>query len=166
MGLFTEKQLLRMADTKLIAEVCDALLNGVRTTNRRILDRLYTDNDRVFAKEKLVELFRVLEEKIDHWSGLVPNIPSTVSGFTSSSTPEPDQNSPQANWGIYQFKNNSGASSTDYTPDVQPNGPLPTEWKPNQTIQFRTDKRRLFVNVSYDREIETFLARRDRPRRR
>jgi len=55
---------------------------------------------------------------------------------------------------------------TDYTPDVQPNGPLPTEWKPNQTIQFRTDKRRLFVKVSYDGEIETFLRRRDRPRRR
>jgi hypothetical protein len=54
---------------------------------------------------------------------------------------------------------------TDYTPDVQPNGPLPTEWKPNQTIQFRTDKHRLFVKLSYGGEIETFIARRERPRR-
>ncbi len=60
------------------------------------------------TKEKLVELFRVLEEKIDHWSGLVPNIPSTVGGLTSASTPDPDQNSPQANWGIYQFKKQFG----------------------------------------------------------
>lgn len=54
-GLFTERQLLRMADTKLIAEVSDALLHGVRTTNRHILDRLYRDNDKVFDKETLIE---------------------------------------------------------------------------------------------------------------
>ncbi len=54
---------------------------------------------------------------------------------------------------------------TDYTPDVQPNRPLPSEWKPNQTIQFRTEKHRLFVKVSYDGEIETFIARRERQRR-
>ncbi len=51
---------------------------------------------------------------------------------------------------------------TDYTPDVQPNGPLPSEWKPNRTIQFRTEKHRLFVKVSYDGEMETFIARRER----
>jgi hypothetical protein len=50
---------------------------------------------------------------------------------------------------------------TDYTPDVQPNGPLPSEWKPDQTIQFRTEKHHLFVKLSYDREIETFIARRE-----
>jgi hypothetical protein len=51
---------------------------------------------------------------------------------------------------------------TDYTPDVQPNGPLPSEWKVNLPIQFRTDKHRLFVKVSYDGEIETFISRRER----
>ena len=54
---------------------------------------------------------------------------------------------------------------TDYTPDVQPNGPLPSEWKPNRTIQFRTEKHRLFVKVSYDGEMETFIARRERKRK-
>ena len=54
---------------------------------------------------------------------------------------------------------------TDYTPDVQPNGPVPSEWKPNQPIQFRTDKHRLFVKLSYDGEIETFIARRENQRR-
>src|SRR5216683_1809309 len=33
-GLFSEKQLVRMADTKLLTEICDALLNGIRTTSR------------------------------------------------------------------------------------------------------------------------------------
>jgi len=54
---------------------------------------------------------------------------------------------------------------TDYTPDVQPNGPLPSEWKPNQTIQFRIEKHRLLVKVSYDGEIETLIARRERQRK-
>ena len=54
---------------------------------------------------------------------------------------------------------------TDYTPDVQPNGPLPSEWKPNQSIQFRTDKHRLFVKLSYDGEVETFIARCENQRR-
>jgi hypothetical protein len=36
-GIFTEKQLVRMVDTKLLAEVCDALLNGVRTTTSEYL---------------------------------------------------------------------------------------------------------------------------------
>ena len=53
---------------------------------------------------------------------------------------------------------------TDYTPDVQPNGPIPSAWKANQTIQFRTEKHRLFVKVSYDGEIETFVARQERQR--
>jgi hypothetical protein len=62
-GLFSEKQLIRMADTKLLAEICDALLNGVRTTNRRILDRLYREHDKTFAEEKLLE--RCLNEAFD-----------------------------------------------------------------------------------------------------
>jgi hypothetical protein len=65
-GLFSEKQLLRMADTKLLAEVCDALLNGIRTTNKRILDRLYKEHDKVFSEEKLLE--RCLGEAFDSLS--------------------------------------------------------------------------------------------------
>ena len=55
-----------MADTKLLAEVCDALLNGIRTTNKRILDRLYKDHDKVFSEEKLLE--RCLGEAFDSLS--------------------------------------------------------------------------------------------------
>jgi hypothetical protein len=54
-GLFSEKQLVRMADTKFLAELCDALLSGIRTTNRAILDRLYEANDKVFPEENYLE---------------------------------------------------------------------------------------------------------------
>ncbi len=63
-GVFREKQIVRMADTKLLAELCDAVLNGIRTTNRRILDRLYREKDRALPdEEKLKEQFtRALDE--------------------------------------------------------------------------------------------------------
>ena len=51
---------------------------------------------------------------------------------------------------------------TDYTPDVQPNWPLPSEWRVNRPIEVRTDKHRLFVKLSYDGEIVTYIARRTR----
>lgn len=53
-GLFNEKQLVRMADTKFLAEICDALLNGIRTTNKSLLDRLYRDRERDFPDENLL----------------------------------------------------------------------------------------------------------------
>jgi hypothetical protein len=51
---------------------------------------------------------------------------------------------------------------TDYTPDIQPNGPLPTEWKAGHPIEVRTDKHRMFVKLSYDGEITTHVAHRIR----
>jgi hypothetical protein len=54
-GVFTEKQLVRMADAKLLTELSDAILNGVRTTNKKILDRLYITKDKVFPEEKSIE---------------------------------------------------------------------------------------------------------------
>ena len=48
---------------------------------------------------------------------------------------------------------------TDYTPDVQPNWALPEEWKPDRDLAIRTDKHRLFVKLSYDGEITTYIAR-------
>jgi len=51
MGLFGEKQLVRMADTKLISEICHALIYGIETTNRRKLDRLYKDREKSFTEE-------------------------------------------------------------------------------------------------------------------
>jgi hypothetical protein len=54
-GVFTEKQLVRMADTKLLAEVCDAMIGGIVTTNKRKLDALYRDRDMSFPEESLFE---------------------------------------------------------------------------------------------------------------
>ena len=48
MGIFTPKALVRMADTKLLAEIVHALLNGITTTSRRSLDTLYRDHDQAF----------------------------------------------------------------------------------------------------------------------
>jgi hypothetical protein len=53
----------------------------------------------------------------------------------------------------------------DYTPNVQPNGPLPVEWTANRALGVRVEKHRLFVKLSYDGEIETFIARRERVKR-
>ena len=50
-GVFSEKQLVRMADTKLLAEICDAMINGVVTTNKRKLDALYRGRDVKFPEE-------------------------------------------------------------------------------------------------------------------
>lgn len=54
-GVFTEKQLVRMADTKLIAEICDALVHGIVTTNKRKLDTLYRNRDVKFPEEAVLE---------------------------------------------------------------------------------------------------------------
>lgn len=47
-GIFKEKQLVRMSDNKLLTELCDSFLHGIRTTNRSILDSLYKTRDDKF----------------------------------------------------------------------------------------------------------------------
>jgi len=49
---------------------------------------------------------------------------------------------------------------TDYTPGVQPNWPLPSEWKPNVPVQLRLEKHRLLVKLKLDGEIVTYINRR------
>jgi hypothetical protein len=49
-----------------------------------------------------------------------------------------------------------------YTPEIQPNWPLPQEWQPNASIQFRRDKRRLIVKLSHDGEVTTYIAGHER----
>lgn len=52
--VFSEKQLIRMQDVKLLADFCYAFLNGIQTTKSTQLNNLYKDNDRVFdARDKL-----------------------------------------------------------------------------------------------------------------
>jgi hypothetical protein len=52
MGTFTERQLIRMADMKLLAEICHALLNGITTTDKRALDKLYDSRNADFDEEQ------------------------------------------------------------------------------------------------------------------
>ncbi len=51
-GLFTDKQLIRMADTKLITEVSHAYFNAIQTTNKAKLDNLYKGFNARFTDEE------------------------------------------------------------------------------------------------------------------
>lgn len=50
-GALSEKQIVRMADAKLISEFSHAILYGISTTNKSALDQLYYRFDDDFAKE-------------------------------------------------------------------------------------------------------------------
>lgn len=62
LGTFRERSLVRMADVKLIAELIDAMLNGVRTTRPKTLDDLYRDYDDGFPQQK--DIARRLDDAI------------------------------------------------------------------------------------------------------
>jgi uncharacterized protein DUF262 len=49
--VFTENQLVRMADTKLLTEISHAFFDGITTTNKRKLDDLYRSRDEEFPEE-------------------------------------------------------------------------------------------------------------------
>lgn len=53
-GMFSAKQLIRMADTKLITELVHAIYNGIETTNRTKLDALYRRFDGSFPEEQQI----------------------------------------------------------------------------------------------------------------
>lgn len=55
MGTFSEKQLVRMQDAKLLTEITHALLEGITTTRRTTLDALYKDKDKEFPEESDLE---------------------------------------------------------------------------------------------------------------
>ena len=55
MGVFSQKALVRMADTKVLAEISHAMLYGVTTTNKASLDRAYREYDDDFAAEQEFE---------------------------------------------------------------------------------------------------------------
>jgi hypothetical protein len=77
MSLFGPKQLVRMADTKLLSETCHALLYGIQTTDKSKLDKLYRDHDGAFAERESHEqriswaLDQVLEWPEVHDSSLM-----------------------------------------------------------------------------------------------
>jgi hypothetical protein len=50
-GTFSETQLVRMQDMKLLAEVSHAMLHGITTTNKSALDAVYRDNNDSFQHD-------------------------------------------------------------------------------------------------------------------
>jgi Protein of unknown function DUF262 len=73
-GVFKEKQLVRMADNKLLTELCDSLINGIRTTKASTLDSLYKVRDDRFPEEN--ELGVRLLSAFDQF-GAAPQLHST-----------------------------------------------------------------------------------------
>ena len=67
-GLFNEKQLVRMGDNKLLTEICHALLRGITTTNKKSLDSIYKENDVDFPDEEQFD--RRLTDAVDELSEL------------------------------------------------------------------------------------------------
>ncbi len=51
-GVFGEKALARMQDTKLFSEIAHAMMEGIRTTSSNILRALYAKHDEEFTDEK------------------------------------------------------------------------------------------------------------------
>jgi len=60
LGVFKDRQLIRMSDAKLFSEITYALLNGITTTTAPNLDRLYREYDEDFPYDKEIE------DKISH----------------------------------------------------------------------------------------------------
>jgi uncharacterized protein DUF262 len=64
-GIFKEKQLVRMADNKLLTELCDSFMNGIRTTDKKKLDSIYSKCDAKFPeadnyKDRLLDSFKII----------------------------------------------------------------------------------------------------------
>jgi hypothetical protein len=70
MGVFAQKSLLRMADCKLITEVCHALIHGVKTTKAAELTELYDEFDAKFKEETHIEA--VLKASLNQVLGWEP----------------------------------------------------------------------------------------------
>jgi len=68
LGVFGEKQLVRMADAKIFSEITHSFLFGITTTDKKILAKLYKDYDLEFAREKEIETR--IEETMDLIIGL------------------------------------------------------------------------------------------------
>jgi len=52
--------------------------------------------------------------------------------------------------------------TTEYIPDVQPNGPLPIEWQPGRVMNVQVDKGKMLIKLSYDGTVETQVVKRER----
>lgn len=68
-GLFSQKQLVRMADTKLLTEISHAFFNGITTTSKPKLDALYREKDKQDAFPEEEELEERLTSAFDELLG-------------------------------------------------------------------------------------------------
>ena len=71
LGVFGEKQFVRMADTKLYTEIVHALVNGIKTTRRVDFNSMYKQFDDVFKHEKeFTERLNSALKRLDAWEAL------------------------------------------------------------------------------------------------
>ncbi len=71
-GVFTPRQVIRMADAKLYTELIHACFNGIKTTNNKSLERLYKSRDVEFPEEEeFEELFRSVLDRFLTWREVV-----------------------------------------------------------------------------------------------
>jgi Protein of unknown function DUF262 len=75
-GVFGQKALVRMQDQKLLTEIVSAVFSGITTTDKRTLDRIYREHDKLedFPEEEQADLERRLRAALDHifeWQDLV-----------------------------------------------------------------------------------------------
>lgn len=70
-GMFSSKQLVRLSDTKWLAEVTHALLYGITTTNKTTLNRLYLEYNKSFPREEELEnRLRGALDTMNNWEPL------------------------------------------------------------------------------------------------
>ena len=71
LGLFTEKSLVRMQDTKLITEVCRAIEYGIETTKAAQLEEMYRRFDEEFPdNEELAQRLTTAFDQLVQWKDL------------------------------------------------------------------------------------------------
>lgn len=68
LGVFKEKQLVRMQDNKLLTELCHSFYSGISTTNKQKLDSMYRDLDTDFPEKenyygRLIDAFSAIESQ-------------------------------------------------------------------------------------------------------
>ena len=70
-GAFSQKQLVRMQDSKLLTEICSAFFDGITTTSKARLDRTYRDRDVEFPQEEeLGSRVRSALDRLFSWTDL------------------------------------------------------------------------------------------------
>lgn len=73
-GVVTQKQVVRMADTELLTEICQLVISGIVDKSEASLKRLYRDNDENFAlnfecDELVHELLNFVRENLGEYAG-------------------------------------------------------------------------------------------------